>query len=295
MSQGWPHDLERIQRWMQNVITDPDGVIAGIDREESRLLIDVSVDRVDQVIQRSRNQTSIERLGIYGNAYLARLLGCLRDEFPAMAFALGAETFDAFCFGYLQAYPSHSYTLAELGGQFPKYLADTRPSGVADDQGYPGWPDFLIDLATLERVYSEVFDGPGIENRPSLDADALSQIKPEQWPDARLIPAPCLRLLTLRFPVHEYITAVRGETETEFPQPSATNLAVTRRDFVVRRRALSGDEFDLLRELVGGAPVGRAIERAASAPGVQADRLAVGLRDWFRSWAASGYFLAVEC
>jgi len=38
-------------------------------------------DPVEDVICRSRDLTSIGQLGVYGNAYYARLLECLREFF----------------------------------------------------------------------------------------------------------------------------------------------------------------------------------------------------------------------
>jgi hypothetical protein len=58
--------------------------------------------------------------------------------------------------------------------------------------------DFLIDLATLELTFNEVFDGPGVEGESLLDGDRLLTITPERLLEARLVGVPCLRLLALR-------------------------------------------------------------------------------------------------
>lgn len=286
------HDLDQVQRWMQSVIMHPDGVAAGIRSELAQQQINVHPEQVESVVCRSKNQTSIERLQVYANAYYARLLECLRNEFPAMAYALGQETFDKFGFAYLQSYPSTSYTLGNLGRNFPRFLAETRPTDSADGDA-PSWPDFLTDLATVERTYSEVFDGPGIEEKRILQAEDLHNVSAEQWPDARLVPVPCLRLLKLAYPVHEYITAVRHGTEAVIPNPSPTHLVITRREYIVRRRAVSPVEYELLTALTDGETVGVAIERAASPPDVDLDALAAQLQEWFRNWAAAAYFQAV--
>src|SRR6266481_4478552 len=102
---------------------------------------------------------------------------------------LGEEAFDGFAFCYLQEFPSRSYTLNELGRHFPHYLQETRPvkegeelEALAADSpdGHPShsedWPDFLIDLAQLERAIYDVFDGPGVEGQPLLRADELLNI-----------------------------------------------------------------------------------------------------------------------
>src|SRR5688572_16099648 len=102
------YELDQVQRWMQAVIVHPQGVEAGIRAAAAREHIDVAPEAMEQVVGPSRRQTSLERLEIYANAYYARLLECLREEFPALAHAVGEEAFGNFAFGYLQTYPSQS-------------------------------------------------------------------------------------------------------------------------------------------------------------------------------------------
>ena len=91
------------------------GVVDGIASADAQAHIDVSPAQIESVIERSSHQTSVERLEIYAGAYYARLLECLRAEYPIMAEAMGTELFDEFAVEYLQHYPSHSYTLNDLG------------------------------------------------------------------------------------------------------------------------------------------------------------------------------------
>ena len=297
--------LDQIQRWLQAVIMHPDGVEAGIESDEARTEIDVTPDRVEQVVDPSKRRTSIERIEVYANAYYARLLECLRDEFPALLHAVGDEIFDGLAFGYLQAYPSTSYTLANLGGHFVQFLEETRPRDEEDtetrptDDGEesPSWPDFMIDLARLERTYSEIFDGPGTERLKLLGADEIQSIQPDDWPSARLVPVPCLRLLCLRYPVQEYATGVRKKEDPPLPDPRPTWLAVSRINYVVRRWTLSQIQYDLLAALIAGQTVGEAIEKAAlsaSQSGQSLDGLADDLRSWFQEWSSAGFFQSIE-
>jgi len=288
--------LDQIQRWMQAIITHPDGVEAALDSDQARTEIDVSSNNIDRIVNPSQQCTSVERLEVYANAYYARLLECLRDEFPALFHALGEEVFDGMAFGYLQSYPSKSYTLANLSTKFPDYLAETRPTDEADAD-VPSWPDFLIDLARLERTYSEVFDGPGIEGAQLLKAEQIAAVLPDDWPRARLVTVPCLRLLALSYPVHEYATGVRKKEEPPIPDPEPTWLAVSRIDYVVRRWPLSRPQYDLLQSLIGGETVGQAIEKAANVA-IETDpnleQLTVNLRAWFEEWSAAGFFRTIE-
>jgi Putative DNA-binding domain len=279
--------LDRIQRWMQAVITHPGGAFHGVTSADARQEIDVPADEVERVIPRSRALPALERLQIYAGAYFARLLECLRDEFPVLRRAVGEDLFDDFAFDYLQRHPSRSYTLTRLGAHFARFLDETRPPGES-------WADLLVDLAALEWAVGEVFDGPGVEGQALLDADRLLAVPLELWPEARLVPVPCLRTLALRYPLRPYYIARRDDLEAPFPERSDSFLALTRRGYVVRLHDLSRVQFVLLNALRDGRPLGEAIGLVAEQAGPDLDRLAADLRDWFRDWATAGFFQAVD-
>ena len=212
--------------------------------------------------------------------------------------AIGEEAFDPLSVGYLNACPSRSYTLDRLGDDFPRFLDETRPDRDANGQPTEEWPDFLVDLARLEWTIGQVFDGPGIEDRPILTAEQLLAIDPGRWPALRLLSAPCVRTMAFRFPVNDYFTALRELPDQadppEFPARDPSWLALSRRDFVVRRHALERPQYELLAALIEGETVGTAIERLASGAALNIGDLAARLRDWFRTWTAAGFFVAIS-
>ncbi len=304
-----PEEVSRLQRWFQAVVTHPDGVEAGADSDEAQRLINLPPGQIEKVITRSRALSAAERLAIYANAYHTRLLECLGEVYPMLKRTLGEEAFDGFAFGYLQEYPSRSYTLNELGRHFPRYLQETRP--VADEtESNPGsdstaeqtmlvkdWPDFLIDLTRLEWAIYEVFDGPGVEGQPLLTADGLLGISPGRWAQARLQSVPCLQLLATRFPVNDYYTALRKAKDGEavpIPALCESFVALTRRNYIVRRYNLSRTEFEVLRAIQEEQTIGAAIERCALTANAGVDQLAADLKLWFRNWTAEGFFGSVE-
>lgn len=289
-------DLSQVQRWMQAVLMHPDGVVEGIQSESAQSAIPILADQIEEVILPSRRLGSIDRLEVYSNAYYARLLECLREEFSATVHFLGTETFDAFAFAYLQAYPSRSYTLVDLGAMFPHFLIESRMAEVDSPHGDISldWSDFLIDVATLERTYSEVFSGPGIELIKKFEADAIANLSPEQFWSMTLQFAPCVRLMTCRFPVHEYISQFRNGQPVTVPDRQDTCLIITRRDFVVRRTAVESLEYDLLSMLRRGLRIGEAIECLVSESDTEDDLILEKLHGWFHRWSASGYFLSLE-
>ncbi|MEX0727148.1 MAG: DNA-binding domain-containing protein [Planctomycetaceae bacterium] len=284
--------LDRVQHWMLAVISHPDGVVVGVDAESSRQHINARSDAVEEVICRSQSQTAIERLQVYANAYYARLIECFHDEYPALRHALG-DVFDGFVIAYLQDYPPQSYTLAHLAKDFPKFLRETRPEDVDADLN---WPDFLIDLATLERMYAEVFDAPGPERVERLRSEDLFQIAPERWPDYRLMTSPGLRLVTMKFPVHEYASAVRRGETPEVPVPRPTRLVISREDYVVRRRELSRIAFALLGRLIDGKTIGEAFSACLNeARDDELTQLEVHVGQWFEKWTHAGFFSGLYC
>lgn len=291
--------LDRIQRWMQAVITHPDGPAAGLDSPPAQAAIEVASDRLEQVVCRSQNLTSLERLQIYSNAYLARLVECMRAEYPALLHLLGADTFDSFAVAYLQSYPSTSYTLAHLSEHFPRFLEETRPDdGSADEPAAPdaadvGWIEFVIDLATVERTYSEVFDGPGLEGDAPLTPSDLAAVRSDDWHRIRLLMNPSVRLLSLRFPAHEYVSSVRQDGEACIPAPQATYLVVFRREFTVRRTPVAVREYAILTALDAGEPLGTAIERGIALNHPEPIPAAETLREWYRSWTAATWFRGI--
>ena len=289
--------LDTVQRWMQSVITHPAGIAAGIDSAAAREQIEVDREQVEDVITRSKALTSIERLEVYGNAYYARLLECLRTVYPALANTLGEDLFNEFALGYLQEYPSHSYTLEHLGTHFARYLEETRPDDEPDDEG-PSWPDFLVDLARLEWMVGEVFDGPGAEGGPLLDAEQLRDVAPEAWPHARLKTVPCLRLIKTRFPLSEFYMAARSSGDSDEspapPDPQDSYQAITRINYVVRRFDLTCVQYELLAALIEGETVGEALMCAAELAECDDEQLARNLQSWFAEWTSAQFFQAIE-
>lgn len=277
--------LHALQTWMQTVVTHPLGVTNGIASEAAQSAVPIRLADIESVIGRSRALSSVERLAVYGNAYFARLLDCLADEFPTTKQVLGEDAFNSLGMQYIHACPSRSYTLNGLGRRFPDYLRETRPEHVP----HPSWPDFVIDLATLERTYSEVFDGPGIEleSRDALGEpltpDALQRLTPAEIAHLVLHPAPCLRLRQLDFPAHTAISAARTGSMIPALSPEPTFLVVTRRDFIVRRCAVTRNEFAVLQALVGGAPLSAALQAGI----FTAEEAATN----FERWAQARWFI----
>ena len=284
-------ELARMQRWFQAVVSHPDGVEVGATSQEAEAEFGSGAHPLESILTGSSKLDPANRIAVYANAYFARLVDCLGEVFPILKRTLGEEAFEGFAAEYLRENPSRSYTLHRLGLRFPEFLAVTRPP--REDASQPDWADFLVDLARFELELYEVFDGPGIEDGPRLDVARLEALDGPAAEIARLTPAPCLRLVATAFPVSEFYTLARAaapDAELEFPDPQPSWVALTRRDYVVRRLPLAAGEYALLKQLKEGAAFGPALEAAAVRDDL--DEATVGA--WFARWAREDLFVGIE-
>lgn len=286
-------ELDRVQRWMQAVITHPDGVLSGADGEAARELIDAGRGNLESVVTRSRALGAADRLAIYANAYYARLIECVGDVFPVLKRVLGDEVFDSFAFDYLQAYPSKRYTLNYLGDSFVDFLRETRPD-PEEGKDEADWADLLINLAILEWSIYEVFDGPGNEKTAMLEEQDVVGVEASAWVQIRLQTPPCLKLLELAYPVNPFYTTVRAsqdELEVDYPDTVTSYVAISRRDYIVRRYDLSRPQYELLKALQAGGTMGEALEACMDVvPDDELDQLLVDVQQWFSNWTAERCF-----
>ena len=141
---GTDPGLERLQRWMQACILQQGTSEEAISCDDAQAQIPADVAR--GTVLPSKTLTALERLDIYRDMFVPRMEEALAIDYPALKHFLGAEAFMRLVARYVEVHPSRSYTLNDLGANFPRYLRESRP------QTGPGesWPDFIIDLAMLE-------------------------------------------------------------------------------------------------------------------------------------------------
>jgi putative DNA-binding protein len=230
----------------------------------------------DRFILPSRTLRPEQRVRIYVDAYLARLIEALEEDFPAVARVVGRRTFHALCRAYLERYPSRSYSLNPLGRRLPEILAD-RPRAR--------------DLARVEVAMSEVFDA---EQAAPLKPSDFGTLTPEKLARARLSFVPAFRLLELDTAANPTIDAVRQDRETLPPLKRKRSwMAVYRKDFQVWRLDLEEPAFSALLSLHRGRPVSQAVAAAARVWTGRPEALQSQIRRWFGEWVSEGFFARV--
>jgi hypothetical protein len=267
-------DLGKLQRWMQEVVVQPGGILEALASPEAER--EIPSGRLADVVLPSHSLTSAERVGVYQGMYLMRMEEALATDYPVIRHFLGDEGFEELVQDYVGRYPSRSYTLNRLGDDLPRFLADR-----------PDWSQggFLTDLARLELAMTEVFDE---QESPVLIGEDLEAVDPEQWETSRLEPIAALRLLSVDHVVVPHLEAYHRERPSPKPVKKPSWVAVYRRDYSVLRLKLSRAEHDLLHDLIHGVPLGDALT-AAMAGRSSASQQARVFR-WFRSWIREGLF-----
>lgn len=235
--------LSFLQEWMYRCITDPRGVVAGARQNDG-------VNPIPGIIRSTEKLGATDRLAIYHNAYHLRLMQVLEAEYPALKLALGEKLFSGFALFYIQRNPPCSFTLYELSAMLPEFLSGSVPQENEDE----GWPDFIISLVRLERMFQEVYRGPGTEGKPVIQANAV----PRNWKQVIFQAAPGLRLMESNFPVHEFLVAARSKNPLPIPEAQETQLAVYRKNYQVKIQAVSKKQYASLEHILAGQNAGKA-------------------------------------
>jgi hypothetical protein len=236
------------------------------------------------VILPSKTLKPEERVGIYADAYLARLVDALHDDFPAVTRFLGHRAFHELARAYLEKFPSRSWSLNPLGRKLPEFL-----------EGKVRVPkrEAVRALAALEVAMAEVFDETAAT--PLTPAD-FATLEAERFIGSSLTFVPTFRLLEVDYDVNPYIDAVRQERDETPPlRKKKSWIAVYRKEFKVWRLDLQEPAYaglSMLRKQ--GRTVGSAVAAIAARWKGKPEALPAQIQQWFGEWSSEGFFSAIR-
>ena len=243
--------------------------------------------------------TAFERLEIYNRQYWFRVQGAFQEDFPALRGVLGAERFEALANAYLQAHPSRSFTLRNLGSHLVDWLSAN-----------PAWAGrriaLALDVARVEWACVEAFDGAEFAPLTLAEIAGLDA-------DSRLGLQPHLRLLALKYPADDLVLAMhqkqrreaseagtRGEETGQTPEERirllrrATWLAVHRVDFSLYYKRLTRPEYRTLLAIGAGRALPEALERGFDGARISPANQIQAVRAWFTHWAELGWLCRAD-
>ena len=259
-----PLSLRQLQEWFTGAMMHPGAMVEGA-HEVARLLTPGPL------------LSSVDRLGIYQDAYTSRLVECLADDYPALHSALGDGAFETLCCKYIAIHPSRSPSLNRFGMHMSDFAIAHGGEHAA----------FLSDLAGLEWAVVETIHAPDAD---VMGLDALQTIAPERWAGARLPASSTARLLRFDYPVNRFYQAFRNGEAPAIPAAEESATAIYRKGYVVWRMDLTPPMRSLLEALFAGATLEQALTKMPLTATLRESNVTV----WFREWVAAGLFARAD-
>lgn len=286
-------DLADLQRAMWDVISRP---LTDDSRMQPRWTDGRPTSAVAGEIAKPNDRlTSFERLEIYNRMYWFRVLDSLYDDCPGLRAVLGDKKFIRLAEAYLVKYPSGSFTLRNLPSRLAKFIREepryTKPHTA-----------LCRDLARFEWARVEVFDTAA---RPVFTMDDLLDVPAAKQGKLKLALQPYLQLLELRYPVDDFILAVKQreaellrsdasnapralrkltERKTALPRPAPTHVAIHRLDGKIYFKRLEPGAYRILVALRAGKTLEQALATGLPRAKKSREDWAAKVQEWFRHW-----------
>lgn len=235
----------------------------------------VAGERIDACFAGTPGLPAAERVAIYANMYLRRLVDALRETFPNLVRYLGDERFAALAEDYLRRNPSEHHDVGQVGRQLAAFLR-RYPD--------PERPD-LADLAELEWARHQVFFAPPAE---PAGPEAFAGLAPDAFARTGLVLSPALRVLVLGHAATAPWRRLEDGEPPDPPSPGASAVAVWRSGFEVFHTPLELDEAVALQ----GAAAGDDLARICAAFSHREDPPAAA-HAALLSWIREGWIVAV--
>ena len=294
-------NLEAIQREMAAAVMQPLTAQETMREQtaDGRALADVAA----AFIAPNSRLDAFERLEIYNRQYWFRVLGALAEDFPALRAVLGGRRFHGLSIAYLEAHPSRSFSLRNLGSKLIEWLS-AHPEFAGRRHA------LAVDVARIEWAFVEAFDAA---DRAPLTPAQIAALDGA----SRLTLQPHLQLMALNYAADDLVlglhkrekrqTSEAGvEYESEDGEEEAdpvklpklrrrtTWLAAHRVDLSVYYRRLAREEFLTLDALRQGRPLGEALDAAFADSAIAEKRRAACVQGWFGVWAELEWICAPE-
>lgn len=188
------------------------------------------------------NKVSVEqRLAVYGDAYGYRLIDALSENYPSVHTLLGDDDFYKMTYAYMDAYPSHHFSLRYFGHELEAFLRKYKSD-------FP----VLIEMARFEWALRKGFDA---KDMATLTLNDLRQISVERWGDLRFIFHPSVTRLDLDWNTPQLWSAIDAGKDPMNPEKLEHTYAwlLWRKDLLTYYRSLDVDEAWSLDVALQGA------------------------------------------
>ncbi len=229
-----------------------------------------------QILDHQENTRFIsdgERLAVYSDGYLARLVEALEETYETIRQILGHVRFVELCERYVKRHPSFSYNINKLGDKLPDFLRDD-PFTIEIPM--------LPDLARLEWLTTSAFHA--YQKKP-FDFHKVSNVNPEQWEKAVFHFQPSIGLISSPWSIID-VWAARKMKDLELSSkisPTPCYVVVYRKEYEVYCEPVDKIQFEVLQSLKDGKPLGQTLNR------LKEHGSSLPIFDWFAKWSHLGF------
>lgn len=289
-----PSQLQELQQRMAACVMQP---LTQKEGMRKRRITGESTEReAAAFIQPNSRLTSFERLEIYNRQYWFRLFSSFQEDFPGLQAVVGDKKFQGLMRAYLEACPSTSFTLRNLGSRLLEWLKKN-----------PQWTEprskLANEMAALEWAHIEAYDGAVW---PRLTPEAVQTIGEE----SRISLQPYLRLVEAHSAIDDALIAVRSESGSSDGSSNNAStghaarrlraiggmkrehlhILVHRFENTVYYRRVEREDYCMLKALQAGKTLAEALEAGFYGSSLPERERAKRIHDAFQYWNAMGWF-----
>ena len=176
------------------------------------------------------------RLAIYANAYVARLIEVLENDFTALQAVLEEDEFYDLAQAYIQQHPSTTPSLRWFGRYMAEFLSQHEQYQQRQD---------LIELAVFEWSFVDAFDAADV---PVITLQDMAQVPPESWPVLCFTFHPSVQTFDYQWNIIPVWQAIQQQEDIPAPQqlPQPQTCIIWRDNLKTRYRTLEDDEAAVL-------------------------------------------------
>ena len=215
-----------------------------------------------------------EQLSIYAEAYFARILESLEDDFPTLRKVLGEESFVKLIADYLKNHPSRYATIGEIGKNLPQFLKTYEMT-----KAYP----FVAEIAQLEWQLICAFFS---RSHLALNLDEYSSVGMDAWAQARFSLSESVHLLQLHWPVDQLWECKNKDDFdgmlSEFAERETFILIHQNAQGVCVVKSISSPEYQILGQVLQNVALGKICEM------IQDSIEVAEIMGWFGTWIREG-------
>ena len=221
---GCSSDMQRLQSWMQSVLIQRGDLHQKLRSAHHKTGLDLA-----DTLRETAELSALDRINIYTSGYIARLVACLKAEYPLLQKFMGEDVFDGFAKAYIVTLPSSHYSLYELGSGFSAFLAETQPTGHNEPDQQTLF-EIPAQLARFERTQAELILAKGLEE---VEEHKLVPNTPLPLASENLVlqVSPCLRVLEFTYPILEFIGSLKSEEQIKQPKRDTCWIALSRKNY----------------------------------------------------------------